>query len=177
MSNVLERSEKKSYDWLLDYKQVIDWITQYKSNRTQKAYLLGFSEFCRVANITPIELVEQTPEQSEAILKRILEELSEKHKYPRLAKIQQSVNSYLRCYGKKINISTEEYKDEFGRFLKLPEDERVYGWLLKYDEINIWINNYTSKATRESYLGHMNTFLKRAELSPKELLKLSDNEV
>ena len=108
MSNVLKRSEKKSYDWLLDYKQVIEWITQYKSNRTQKAYLLGFSEFCRVADITPIELVDQTPEQSEAILNRILDELSKKHKYPRLAKIQQSVNSYLRYYGIKINVSTDE---------------------------------------------------------------------
>jgi len=169
--------KKKSYNWLLDYDKVIEWITQYKSNRTQKAYLLGFNEFCEVADITPVELLEQTPEQSEKLLKSILDKLSVKHNYPRLAKIQQSVNSYLRYYGKKISVSTDEYKDEFGRYVKLPEEERVYGWLLEYDEIYIWINNYTSKATRESYLGHMNAFLKRGEINPKELLELSDNEV
>ena len=177
MSKVLQRSKNRIYDWLLDFKEVDEWIKQYNRAKTQKDYLYNFSEFCIIANVTPKILLEQTPEQNETVIETVFEKMLKDKRIHRLNKMRSSVFSFLRLYNKKLEVPASERHDEFGRFRKKSESERSYAWLLEYDEINYWINNYTSPQTRRTYLRNMEYFLKLAKLTPTELLNLSEKDV
>lgn len=177
LSKVLTRSKRKSYDWLLDFESVIEWIQLTKSESTQRERIVNLSHFCKKTNTTPKTLLDQTPEELSDLFERTFKELRKELKDRSFWRMRAAVNSFLRYYDKKIEKSLGERQDEYGRFVKIPMKEKVYGWLLDYDEINLWIDDYTSYHTRDGYLSCMNYFLEHAKLKPPDLLSLSPDEI
>ncbi|MGA2784993.1 MAG: hypothetical protein ABSF09_09890 [Candidatus Bathyarchaeia archaeon] len=60
-------------------------------------------------------------------------------------------------------------RDKTGAFL---ETSKVYDWLLKYESVKTWINNYTCFHTRRLYLRGLNVLCMRLDLNPDQILEL-----
>ncbi|WP_287584983.1 tyrosine-type recombinase/integrase [Candidatus Borrarchaeum sp.] len=177
MSKILTRSKRKSYDWFLNFKSVTEWIVDTNKESTQRERITNLSHFCKKTNTTPQTLLDQTPEEISVLFDRTFKELKETLRDRSFWKMRAAVNNFLRYHNKKIEKPLGERQDEYGRFVKIPMTEKVYGWLLDYDEINLWINDYKSTGTRDGYLSCMNYFLDHSKLKPPDLLSLSPEEI
>lgn len=51
--------------------------------------------------------------------------------------------------------------------------DRVYDWLLEFESVKTWINNYTAPNTRRNYLAGLSIACKRLNLNPDEILALA----
>ena len=177
MSKTLERSNRKKYDWLLDYEEVTDWIKKYKSERTQRVYLQALNLFCEYGKVRIEDLLENSPEANERLIEYVRKELLET-RTPRLViNMTSSINSFLRFHGKKLQEVLIDGHDEYGRYAPKTEGEKVYGWLLGFESIRNWIDTYDSPNTRQSYLTNMHNFCKRAKITPDELLELEPKQI
>ncbi len=177
LSNILKKDPRKIYNWLLNYDEVIDWITKYRSKKTQKEYLLGLNKFCNTVKVDIEMLFENTPEENEELIKEAERELSKNLKVNTVLGIIAPINSFLRFYKKKLEKAPGENHDTYGRFRKKSESEKVYGWLLDYSSIRLWIDGYTNESTRKGYLSVMHHFCKRAGITPDKLLEMSQKEI
>ena len=74
----------------------------------------------------------------------------------------------------RLTTAQSEYasgrtRDKTGAFL---ETSKVYDWLLKYESVKTWINNYTCFHTRRLYLRGLNVLCMRLDLNPDQILEL-----
>jgi len=162
---------------LLENKKVVEWIKRFKSEGTQRTYLNRFFDFCKLIDTTPEVLLNNTPEENDALLEFGYKKLIEHNLAQRINMTQSAINSFLRFYDKKLEKPASERHDEYGHYISLSEREKNFGWLLDYDEINYWIGDYTAKNTRTNYLRRLHHFLKEHNLTPDDLLALSEKDI
>ncbi|WP_287582429.1 tyrosine-type recombinase/integrase [Candidatus Borrarchaeum sp.] len=171
------KQKPRKFGWLLKNKQVVEWIQRFKSEGTQRTYLNRFADFCKLTDITPEVLLNNTPQENDALLEQGYKKLIEHNLAHRINMTQSAINSFLRFYDKKLEKPASERHDEFGHYISLSEREKNFGWLLDYDEIRYWIDDYTAENTRRNYLRRLHHFLKEHKLTPPELLALSEKEI
>lgn len=73
-----------------------------------------------------------------------------------------------------MSLTQSEYarrrtRDKTGAFLTT---DKVYDWLLKYESVKTWIDNYTAFHTRRLYLRGLHVLCLRLDLNPDQILEL-----
>jgi len=177
IADILEKDPDKVYNWLLEIDEVMEWITKYRSKKTQKEYMLGLNRFCSITEADIKTLLENSPEENERLIEQARHELSKALQENTVNCIISPINSFLRYYNKKQEKPKGEKHDVIGRFRKLSEREKVYGWLLDFDCIQLWIGEYHKESTRKGYLNCMHLFCKRAKITPDDLLEMTPEEI
>jgi integrase len=165
----------KPPNWTLKYDVVSEWNEGISSTyNTKKIYARWLGHFCRFFDITPDDLIKNTPEKNEELLNKMLEYLEndkDKKKYYNPAK--SGINSFLRYHNKKLETPQGERKDQYGRWIN---GTKKYEWLLDYECIIDWIEGYDSERTQQNHLYVMDRFLKEIEMNPDEFLELGKND-
>lgn len=154
------------------------WVESMPNKHTKNLYRAHFKWFCKTQNVTPEELVNKnTPDKNEELLRTCLKIIEDKCLKRDVVNLQAGVNSFLRFYNKKQEADNDKFKDGRGRFKKIPEREKIYGWLIEYDVINEWIDEYTAENTRRGYLSTMSRFLQQNELKPDDLIEMPSKKL
>lgn len=178
MSELLRNKRKPlRFKQLLENEKVVEWIKRFNSEGTQRTYLNRFVDFCEFMDVTPEDLLNNTPEENDLLLQQIAQILVEKNLANRIQMTNSAISSFLRSYDKKLEKPVSDRHDEYGHYKAMSEREKNFGWLLDFDEIRYWIDDYTAKNTRINYLRRLHHFLKEHNLTPVELLALSEKEI
>ncbi|MFX1466402.1 MAG: hypothetical protein ACFFA5_08015 [Promethearchaeota archaeon] len=65
-------------------------------------------------------------------------------------------------------------RNGYGRYTK---GGHSYEWLLEYDEVRKWIDEYTSLTTKEGYLRALEYFLKYYDTTPDRIVAIGREDM
>lgn len=120
----------KSYDYLLEYSCVKEWVASYSAN-TKKHYLQALEKFCKWTNSNPDDLLELDPKEAKEKVLRFAKEYAGDGKHGKAVSIFNGLKSFFGYHNKQLNFN--RYRRQFIKNIRkkvdyelIPNNELVY---------------------------------------------------
>jgi len=120
----------KSYDYLLEYSSVKEWVAGYSANTT-KHYLQALEKFCKWTNSKPDDLLKLDSKEAKEKVLRFAKEYAGDGKHGKAVSIFNGLKSFFGYHNKQLNFN--RYRRQFIKNIRkkvdyelIPDNELVY---------------------------------------------------
>lgn len=98
----------KSYDWLLEYPVITEWIDSYTSENSRKGLLRCLAVVLKEIGKSPVEFLEMSDKDIKSAVKKIAQSYLQRGKAAYGRKIMISVNSFLQVHDRELKLKRTE---------------------------------------------------------------------
>jgi len=120
----------KSYNYLLEYPCVKEWVASYSAN-TKKHYLQALEKFCKWTNSNPDDVLKLDPKEAKEKVLRFAKEYAGAGKHGKALSIFNGLKSFFGYHNKQLNFN--RYRRQFIKNIRkkvdyelIPDNELVY---------------------------------------------------
>ena len=131
----------KSYDWLLKYEPVKDWISSYSNERSRKNMLHSLNRFFRGLGIDPKQFVELDAKSAKQLIIKVINEIKTEKKLAQAMLVRQAVKSLYNSsneFNGKPLILFQDRKDKIPKMRKRVLLERIPSRIDIFKMVDYW---------------------------------------
>jgi len=101
-------SKPQSFEWLLEFQCVKDWIDTYTAKDTRQGYLRVLEKVCKASGMNPDQLLSLSGKEAKVIIKRVSQEKLQEGKAAMARKIQIAMKSFFEANDLELSFKRSE---------------------------------------------------------------------
>jgi integrase len=163
----------KSYDWLLKYDSVKDWIASYSNERSRKNLLHSLNRFFKGLEVDPKQFVELDAKSAKQLIIKVINEIKAEKKLAQAILVRHAVKSLYNSsneYNGKPQIQFLDRKDKIPKmrkkalFEQIPSKIDIFKMLDYWNQIIVRTPSLRALRNRAMILTHFETGVRPAAL-------------